>query len=144
MKAIDGYSVNDDVCFICRDDLGKYPVYIRDYDWYFYGDKKLWSYLKENPDFVKVLKENFAVSRIELEIPYVKLYTKFSYTREKGNVIDHLKRIGFKTYEADVDPLKRYMIDHPEVEITDQYKILFIDIETDDRPRPGHATNDLS
>jgi DNA polymerase elongation subunit (family B) len=63
------------------------------------------------------------------------------YKREAGErdakilILEELKELGIQTYEADLSTYQRYMIDH-DVQMGQKFKIIYYDIETDDRT-PG-------
>lgn len=49
------------------------------------------------------------------------------------SIIDKLNSNHIKHFELDLFPADCYMLDNPEIEISDEYDILYYDIETDDR-----------
>lgn len=144
MKAINGYSDGDDIVFVCRDEFGKKLHRIKDFSWYFYVDWSFYDALKSDKYFSESFKEQNSVTQIKTEEPFIRIHTSYSSVYQKrSSVMNCLRSMGKKTYEADVDPLKRYMIDCNDVEVSDEYKVLYFDIETDDRPKPGSLSNEI-
>lgn len=66
------------------------------------------------------------------DMEWVWEYKNFNYNK----LMDKLKMLGIQTYEADVKAFKRWMISD-DVEIERDYKVLYYDIETDDRHADG-------
>lgn len=50
----------------------------------------------------------------------------------KNQMLEKLSMVGIQTYEADVSASKRWLL-QPNVTVEDNYKVLYYDIETDDR-----------
>jgi len=146
LKPINGFSKGDDIFFVCRDSWGRNIVKISDFEWFFYVEGRFWNHLIENRDFLQSFKSQFSIRRITLERPYAKVYVPYTtcwtvnYKNSRrilelneNGALFYIQCLGYKTYEADVDPLKRLMIEKDDFEISDSYRPLFIDIETDDR-----------
>jgi DNA polymerase, archaea type len=66
------------------------------------------------------------------DMEWVWEYKNFNYNK----LMDKLKMLGIQTYEADVKAFKRWLISD-DVEIEREYKVLYYDIETDDRHADG-------
>lgn len=144
LKALNGYSDNNDIVFVIRDEYGKSLHRIPDFDWYFYADWSLYDVLKNDPAFSSSFKRANGIKSITTEKPYLRIHVPYSAVRDRrSTLLSTLSNLGIKTFEADVDPLKRLMIDSLDVEISDSYRVLFLDIETDDRPSEGNKTNEI-
>lgn len=136
-KIITGYHVNDTVHLVSRDEVGKYFTAVTDFEWYFYIDLSCLKTIISMVGDIAIFKATYNIKKIMIDEPYARVYTSYSAAKEKGGVISFITKMGFSTYEADVSPYKRMLLDDDSVEIADNYKILFIDIETDDRKEPG-------
>lgn len=51
--------------------------------------------------------------------------------------------IGVRTFEADVDPLRRFLTDHVVTMEQDGLRLLWLDIETDDEAMPGRPVGEI-
>jgi len=60
---------------------------------------------------------------------YLRIFIPY---RIKHRYLKYLDAVSIKPLEFDLDPLQRFMVDN-QIEVTDQYKIGYFDIETDDR-----------
>ena len=89
------------------------------FNWYFYIHRKDAHKL---PPTVKYLNK-------EIWGDYLKIYMPY---KQKMQNEKHLNLAGVCLYEYDLDPLQRFMIDN-QIKIAEEYKIGYIDIETDDR-----------
>jgi DNA polymerase, archaea type len=83
--------------------------------------------------YVKIFYEN--VHNDELlnrDMEWVWEYKNFNFNK----MLEKLKMLGVQTYEADVKACKRWMLSD-NVEIERDYKVVYYDIETDDRHADG-------
>lgn len=161
MKYINGYSDKDNIYLFHRDENGeKHTQIISDFDWYFYLEKKSYDFLnklltKGSPEETRKARQQFrdmyGISRTEKGEKYVKVFANFGnfhrglkdpasvrndeYYETPREKLDKLL-IGYGhtgTLEADIDMAKRYVLDAKDIEIDDTYKVLYFDIETDDK-----------
>jgi DNA polymerase elongation subunit (family B) len=137
MNIITGYSDKDVINLVSRDDVGKYFTTITDFEWYFFIDITCLKAIISMVGDVAVFKSTYNIKKIMIDEPYARVYCSYTAAHDKGGVISFITKMGFNTYEADVSPYKRMLIDDDSVEIADNYRIAFIDIETDDRKEPG-------
>jgi len=135
-KVLDGYFDSDYVYLIQKDIVGKYEEKIP-FDWYFYSDYSFIEYILKNSS-VDSFKKAFNISKIIVKKPYCQIFIPYENSK---SLISTIERYGFKTYEGEVDPIKRYIIDSEDCQISDEYKILYFDIETDDRPNADNSTD---
>lgn len=133
MNILTGYSKDDDIQLVSRDSFGKYSNPVTNFEWYFYVDISFVTYIKNMGGGIENFKSTFSIKKIVIESPYAKIYTSFSIAHSKGGILNFIKNYGFKSYEGDVSPYKRMLVDSDDVQISGDYKVLFIDIETDDR-----------
>jgi len=116
-----------------------------------------WFYVK-TPDYEQhkalflKFKEERTVIRFESVGKYVKVFYESVHNDELLNrdmewvweyknfnfnkMLEKLKMLGVQTYEADVKACKRWLISD-QVEIDRDYKVVYYDIETDDRHADG-------
>jgi DNA polymerase elongation subunit (family B) len=66
------------------------------------------------------------------------LRTRWRGWNARRGVVHEMHERGVPTYEGDVSPVKRWMADHPEVEIQKPRRV-YLDIETDSRVPLGEA-----
>ena len=137
MRVITGYHDKDTIHAVSRDSVGKYVTAITDFDWYFYVDEACIRSVVGIIGDVSRFKSTYGISKIVIEKPYARIHMSYTAAHNKGGVIDFITRMGYTTYEADVNPYKRFLIDSEDVEISDEYRTIYIDIETDDRKEPG-------
>lgn len=99
-----------------------------DYPWYFYVDKGA------EKDLEKIRLEG-RIDAFKTGNNYIRVYMPKRKFRDKlvQEVLLELENKGYKTYEGDVGPAKRFMLDY-DVQITDfeNINIWYFDIETDD------------
>lgn len=112
----------------------RYYSTIEDFPWYFVVSTEDYT---NNPVF-KELQEGGLIQNVEhQDFGYTKIYCKMMYGKrhsEAAAVIKILNESNIKHYEADLHSAKRFLIDNP-VEISEEYDILYFDIETDDTER---------
>jgi len=122
------------------------------FDYYFYIDNP--TYYKEKHLLVKYAATGL-IKKIEEEALYTRIYVDREHNSEfldQDNcvvwdyndytfrtLLKNLAEFNIQTYEADLPIFKRWMIDQ-KVEIEDEYKVLFTDIETDDSTLSGIIT----
>lgn len=63
---------------------------------------------------------------------YLRLYLPY-YSNSKKDLISVFDEFGVQTFEGDVNPIDRMMLDTDEIKISTKPKVLFYDIETDAR-----------
>lgn len=108
------------------------------FDWYFLIDL-------ESKDALMKCSHSDLIDRTQPDGDYLRVYCKnrnySKWKRADGNIdskmllIKELKNKGIKTYEGDLSSYQRYMIDN-DTEMGSKFRILYYDIETDDR---GHG-----
>jgi len=151
VKYLDAWTSRGDVKLTYRDKKGKkHTKTIENYgtnDWYFYISKD--GYDSLDPDDVQsiengelsILKES---AKFEVESDnWVRVYVRNEninerYTTRSDDRIrlkSLLESDGVKVFEADLKPHKRYCLDN-NIQVADNYKVLYYDIEIDDR-NPG-------
>lgn len=128
-----GYSVGEDVFLTYRENKVKHIIIIEKYPWYFcikYSNEDSYlELLEQGKQFNKIIKT-------EREGDYVRIYcrnlNRNKIVDEKKELISACDELGLATYEADVSSHWRCLIDH-DLEIAEDYRIMYFDIETDDR-----------
>ncbi len=141
---------NSKIAFVYRDkDSGRKKIGEVKFDWWFYVKTSDYEHYKNQ--FNSFIEQNLII-KCEPDGLYTKIYVERSHKSELLNtemefVWEHknfqfnqlsekLALIGIQTYEADVLPYKRFCL-QDDVEFEKDYKLLFLDIETDDRIRNG-------
>jgi len=130
MKYINGYTIKDKIILEYKENGIKKQEEILDFKWYFY--------IKKN-DLSKIDLEKMKgcgmIDNYIIGNEYIRLYSQnFNSIYEqdaKNAVLAYLEKENIETFESDFDSLKRYIIDN-NIEIDDNYDILYFDIETDD------------
>ena len=128
------FNDNEDVKLDYREGDQKNRIIIEKYPWYFcitYRDALFHSKLID-----QLLKKRL-ILRTEKEGAFMKLYCRSINRKcldEKHQVLIDLAENRIATYEADLTSAQRCLVDH-QLKIADNYKILYFDIETDDRGR---------
>ena len=97
--------------------------------WYFY--------VKSSKDSLKhiIARMGSGIIAYNARKKYTKVYMEKKLFNDKGvkEMIDYFHSNGIKTYEADVGPAKRYLLDQKfEIEDFDNINLWYFDIETDD------------
>lgn len=139
-----------------RDEKGrKFKERIEGYcytDWYFYITKDDYSKLNKEKGLIKSL-ENNEIDKLKLtSAPFFEIEDNDKWVKvfiSNGNINEKyskgkddrlkfkkfLENRGIRIYEGDLQPHKRYCIDN-DIRVSNNFKVLFFDIETDDR---GHG-----
>ena len=127
-KIITAYDNDDGITSIVHDE-GKRQIIKLDSIWYFYikGEQ----YAKARPilqDFRSI------VFKLEKVGEYIKVFClmRYQYDNNIKNLRKYLEDAGIEVFEYDLNKTKRYMVDSLS-EIETDLKILYFDIETDDR-----------
>lgn len=103
---------------------------ITDYLWHFFVQKS-----KKSEEVLETMFKQHHIKSYHVGRYYIKVSMEKRLFRDPNVVklVQYLEGIGIKTYEADVGPAKRYMIDRGlEIEDFDKINLMYIDIETDD------------
>ena len=95
------------------------------YNWYFCIEQKD---AKQNREILKELKRVHYIEKFEVEGDYVKI---FCHYLERERVLQNIKGNGIKTYEDDLKPFQRYLVDE-DLELDVDQSVLYFDIETSD------------
>jgi len=133
IKPIYGFDNGQNIYFIYRNEENKKEVFtIKDFDWYFCLSKND----LESDEIRKILargqKKTKCITKIKVLGDYVKVYCigdrKIPYVRF---LIKDLEKTNAHLKESDLSITKRYMVDNM-IEIEENLKYLFFDIETND------------
>lgn len=127
------WSEKNDLIVAYKDEGKRKWHKIVDFPWYFVVSK----YDYEHNYIFRSLQEQNLVQSYEYDGQWVKIYCRMQGGRkhsEAGMIIDMLNQSGVKHYEADLHSAKRFLIDNP-VQISEEYDVLYFDIETDDTER---------
>lgn len=117
-----------DIVVISRDETGRKIRVISNYDWYFYTDRDSSWYLEE-------LRKKGIIKKFRPGKKYIKVWADKKFYKDKStqDLILDLHAHGIVTYEADVGPAKRYLLDLDfEIENYNNINVFYFDIETDD------------
>lgn len=98
---------------------------IEDYPWYFCISLAA---AKENRDVLQEYLRRKVVSKYEIDGDYVKVFCPYEY---RDNAVTYMKSLKIQTFEADLEPFKRYLVDE-EIELETDMSVLYFDIETSD------------
>lgn len=113
---------------------------------YYRENNKLKHEIRKVDWYFGILKSDFQKPEIKIKIDQLKTfrdrYQKIFKTEEKGDYVliyclkrsfvsGHFKKLGIQTFEADLGVVERFWLDN-DLEIAEEYKIAFFDIETDD------------
>ncbi len=128
-----GFDTEKGVTMISREDNVRMYYQIDNFPYYFCVKV---SDIYENKDLFKRFKERKLVRKIEREGEFAKVYVRTSNRSyrddDKKAVLNALKSADIQTYEADLTSYQRMQIDL-KLQIASTYRILYFDIETDDR-----------
>ena len=132
------------MCLVYKDSNGKRHVQQFRTDWYFMVPTEAMA----NPVF-DMMNEMHLIHRTEpyvMDGKFTKIYcqNRNLYRRQidqgetdaKGEIVKYLRQADIPTYEADLTSLKRLMIDR-EILVSDRYKVINLDIETQDATPDG-------
>lgn len=125
-KYTTGWVDHDDIYLLYRNGDVKEKEVITDFRWYFY--------VLKNDHTRKILQKAIRLgfikkNKLKVGKKFVRIYYKWSV---RFDFISFLKENDVVTYESDLSPLDLYVLHH-NVQIENKYRILYIDIETDDR-----------
>lgn len=122
-----------DVILRYREDGKKKGITIEEYPWYFcieYAEAK-----KHSHEISQLIKRKLIYHHAR-EDKFIRLYCRNSNKRNvmdpKNQVLKRFQELGIKTYEADLNSYQRCLVDD-DLEIAEDYEVLYFDIETDDR-----------
>jgi len=141
---------NSKVAFVYRDkETGRKKIGERKFDWWFYVKTSDYEHYKnqfksfENQNLIMRCEPEGLYTRVYVERPHrTELFnTEMEFVWEHKNFLfnelqQKLELLSVQTYEADVLPYKRFCL-QDDIEFEDKHKLLFLDIETDDRHRNG-------
>lgn len=132
-KYINGYDDGEKIILQYREGKEKIELEISGFPYYFC--------IHQN-DYVssqKVLKDMIKTKKIkdlDRDGDFIKIYVrcsgKYDAYDERREAIVLLDKAGIQHYEADLKPYQRLLIDEHLI-ISDEYRVLYFDIETDDR-----------
>ena len=119
-----------DIVVIRKEGKERITEIIKGFNWYFYVEKtdKSKSYIEE------LFKRNI-IKKYNEGKRYIKIWFEKKQFHDKGveYLIKDLHDKGITTFEADVGPAKRYLLDLDfEIEDFDNINLYYFDIETDD------------
>ncbi len=120
-----------DIVIISNNDGKRRIEVIKDFAWYFYVDKTGLSLVND-------LKVQGHIKAFNEGRKYIKVWVdkKFFKDRDLQDMIRIFNDKNVQTYEADIGPAKRYLLDLDfEIEDFDNINLYYFDIETDD----GHG-----
>lgn len=128
------WSEGKDLVLLHKENQKRKKVRIKNYPWYFTIRKEDWikHNLINNVYLLSIVNGGF----VEYG-EYYKLFFKGTGGKVNNNakeLIEAFKKSNIETFETDVHSAKRYMTDYP-VEVSEEYDILYWDIETDDTTR---------
>jgi len=133
---IGAYDEKDDVILMYRETPNE-KTYLRitSYPWYFCITKKDRE-LKKVRKWIKERKLEGLIQKIKGDGDYIKIFCRNVNNRRvldgKGELLRELKQLKIRTYEADLTSSQRCVLDN-NLQVAQKYKILYFDIETDDR-----------
>lgn len=138
------------IAYIYRNPLtGKKAIGETKFEWWFYVLTEDYNRLASH--FRRFINNN-VINSIEDEGKYTRIYADYPHKSESldkymerdwgyktfafNDMLEKLKLLECQTFEADILPHKRFAL-QDNVEFEQDYKVLFLDIETDDRIRNG-------
>jgi DNA polymerase elongation subunit (family B) len=119
-----------DIVVIYNDKGSKKMKVIQDYPWYFYTEKS-----SRAEEILKDLKMKGSIKSFVEGRKYIRVYVEKKKFRDENilSLVGALHSSGIKTYEADVGPSKRFLLDKDlPLEDYNNLNVAFFDIETDD------------
>ncbi len=138
------------IAYIYRNpETGKKVIGETKFAWWFYVLTEDYHRLKTH--FNRFINNN-VINSIEEEGKYTRIYADYPHKTESldkdmerdwsyktfafNDMLEKLNMVECRTFEADILPHKRFAL-QDNVEFEQDYKVLFLDIETDDRIRVG-------
>jgi len=131
---LNGYNSREQIVLQYRENNQKYALKIKKFPWYFCVTVE--DFNKHKAFFTK-MQEMQLVKSTEQDGDFMKLYCRNTDKKvmdEKHQLIVELDEKGIKHYESDVSSVQRLLVDQ-KLEIAKDYRVLYFDIETDDRGR---------
>lgn len=129
-KAVTAWETKHGCCFVVKSNGKRKLEYVNYTEWYFFILKA--DYEKATPIIKEYLRLG-VIGGVQVGNTYVKIIshrpTRDEYTVDMLRL--ELENIGVDAFEFDLPKWKRYMIDN-NIQIEDDYSILYFDIETDD------------
>lgn len=121
MKIMSGW-MNElgQTCLMFKEN-GEKKIIAGSYPWYFY--------VKNTEGIIKFVQKCGFKNEISGE--YIKVYSNWT---NRWKIIDSFNEVGIQTYEADLSPVDLFLLDK-KIELEEDFRILYIDIETDDRTK---------
>lgn len=121
MKIMSGW-MNElgQTCLMFKEN-GQKKIIAGNYPWYFY--------IKNTEGCSKFVGR--CGFKTEIVNDYIKVYGPWA---NRWKIVDSFAAAGIQTYEADLNPVDLFLLDK-KVELEEDYRILYIDIETDDRAK---------
>lgn len=119
-----------DIVLIYSDGKEKLTDIVSNFKWYFYTEKSA-----KAMEVLEELVKKGSIISIKRGDNYIRAYAnkKLYQDKELKATVSYLHRNGVKTYEADVGPAKRFLLDKGyELEDFKNINVLYFDIETDD------------
>lgn len=138
------------IAYIYRNpETGKKVIGETKFEWWFYVLTEDYNRLASH--FRRFINNN-VINSVEDEGKYTRIYADYPHKSESldkdmerdwgyktfafNDMLEKLKLLECQTFEADILPHKRFAL-QDNVEFEQDYKVLFLDIETDDRIRNG-------
>ena len=136
IKIRNAYSDGQDIVLVYRDGGRKKRKVIENFQWYFAVKKS--DYINKKKVFDELMEGN-VINKIDFDSNFP-LFVKIYATKTDKKNSDHrialtyLHEHNIKTYEGDLNSVRRFLLDN-DVTISDEYDVLYFDIETDDSER---------
>jgi DNA polymerase, archaea type len=131
-KYLNSYCQREDVILEYRENGEKKQEVIQNFEWYLVITKNDFEKIKP---YLEKLKQSSLCTKYEILENHVKLFTENKNTTfemdGRQGLIKWLMDNNIQPLEADIYSDKRYCLDN-QIEVEENYKILYIDIETDD------------
>lgn len=131
IKIRNAYSHKNNLVFTYKEGKKRKTLEIKEYLWYCVIKTTDWM---EHQD--KLLRSNCVLS-YEVGAEYTKLFAdknEGAPNSRSKSLLSNLQSFEVEVFEADLHSAKRFMVDN-EVEVSEEYDILYFDIETDDTTR---------
>ena len=136
IKIRNAYSDGQDIVLVYRDGGRKKRKVIENFQWYFAVKKS--DCINKKKVFDELMEGN-VINKIDFDSNFP-LFVKIYATKTDKKNSDHrialtyLHEHNIKTYEGDLNSVRRFLLDN-DVTISDEYDVLYFDIETDDSER---------